>query len=114
MARRRQACGVPLRLRSARREPHRDIPDWLYEKTKDGKDYDISYGKGYSPNYANRVFTEAHAKAVAALGKRFGQDTFFSYVELGSLGHWGEWHIKTGEGLVRAGRGHPGRIRRGL
>ena len=23
-------------------EPHRDIPDWLYEKTKDGKDYDIS------------------------------------------------------------------------
>ena len=82
-------------------EPHRDIPDWLYEKTKDGKDYDISYGKGYSPNYANRVFIEAHAKAVAALGKRFGQDTFFSYVELGSLGHWGEWHVKYEDGLPR-------------
>lgn len=82
-------------------EPHRDIPDWLYEKTKDGKDYDISYGKGYSPNYANRVFIEAHAKAIAALGKRFGQDTFFSYVELGSLGHWGEWHVKYEDGLPR-------------
>lgn len=70
-------------------EPHRDIPDWLYEKTKDGKDYDISYGKGYSPNYANRVFIEAHAKAIAALGKRFGQDTFFSYVELGRPGTLG-------------------------
>ena len=23
-----------------------------------------------------------------------------TYVELGSLGHWGEWHIKSGDGLV--------------
>ena len=82
-------------------EPHRDIPDWLYEKTGDGKDYAISYGKGYSPNYANRVFMEAHAAAIAALGERYGRDTFFSYVELGSLGHWGEWHVKYEDGLPR-------------
>ena len=68
---------------------------------RNASDYDISYGKGYSPNYANRVFIEAHAKAIAALGKRFGQDTFFSYVELGSLGHWGEWHVKYDAGIPR-------------
>jgi hypothetical protein len=73
---------------------HRDIPDWLYNATgKDGKAYAVSYGRGYSPNYANPIFIEAHAKAIAALGKRYGKDPFFAYIELGSLGHWGEWHI---------------------
>lgn len=80
-------------------EAHRDIPDWLYEKTGDGMDYDIEYGRGYSPNYNNPVFIEAHRKAVLALGEYLGQDTFVSYVELGSLGHWGEWHVDYASGL---------------
>jgi hypothetical protein len=83
-------------------EEHRDIPDWLYDKIDgDGTVYDTSYGKGFSPNYANEIFIEYHAKAIEALGKQFGQDTFFCYVELGSLGHWGEWHVKYEDGLIR-------------
>ncbi len=82
-------------------EPHRDIPDWLYEQTGDGRAYDISYGKGYCPDYSNPVLIEAHARAIAALGEHFGQDTFVSYVELGSLGHWGEWHVDYAAGLPR-------------
>ena len=73
---------------------HRDIPDWLYVKTgKDGQAYKTSYGRGYSPNYENPVLIDAHEKAIAALGERYGQDPFVAYVELGSLGHWGEWHV---------------------
>lgn len=79
---------------------HMDIPDWLYEKTgKDGTFYDHAYGKGYSPNYANSVFIEHHKKAVEALGGWFGKDAFVSYVQLGSLGHWGEWHVKLKSGI---------------
>ena len=91
-------------------EAHMDIPDWLYEKTGgDGVDYDIKYGKGYAPNYNNETFIRHHARAVRALGEYFGRDTFVSYVELGSLGHWGEWHVKAGAGLY----GMPeGRVRR--
>lgn len=81
------------------KEPHMDIPQWLYDKTADGTFYNISYGKGYSPDYANPTFIAAHAKAVAALGEHFGSDTFVSYIELGSLGHWGEWHVKTSAGI---------------
>lgn len=77
-------------------KPHRDIPQWLYEKTGDGMNYDISYGKGYCPNYANPFLLQAHERAVSALGEYFGKDGFVSFVELGSLGHWGEWHIKSG------------------
>lgn len=73
---------------------HRDIPDWLYQAIgQDGTQYSVSYGRGYSPNYANPALIEAHAAAIAALGERYGNDPFVAYVELGSLGHWGEWHL---------------------
>lgn len=88
-------CDVP------RDEKHMDIPEWLYEKTSDGVFYDCSYGKGYSPNYDNQIFIEYHAKAIAALGEYFGKDHFFCYIELGSLGHWGEWHVNYSAGIPR-------------
>lgn len=82
-------------------EEHMDIPEWLYEKTQDGAFYDTDYGKGYSPNYANDEFIEYHKKAIDALGQEFGKDSFFCYIELGSVGHWGEWHVKYGDGIDR-------------
>ena len=74
---------------------HMDIPDWLYEKTGDGTFYDTGYGKGYSPNYANETFIEAHARAIENLGRRYGQDSFFCFIELGSVGHWGGMACKV-------------------
>ena len=76
---------------------HMDIPDWVYKMTKDGKKYDTSYGKGYCPDYSNEDFINAHNEAIKALGEYFSKDSFVRYVELGSLGHWGEWHINTTE-----------------
>lgn len=74
-------------------EAHLDIPDWLFEKINgSGNFYDNEYGMGFSPDYSNRVLIEAHRKAILALGERYGGDGFFAFIELGSLGHWGEWH----------------------
>lgn len=81
-------------------QPHMDIPQWLYDLTADGDFYDISYGKGYSPNYSNQVFLTCHREAIAALGQYFS-DGFVSYVQLGSLGHWGEWHVLYSAGIQR-------------
>lgn len=80
---------------------HMDIPDWLYEKTKDGTFYHNEYGKGYAPDYENQIFIEEHKKAVAQLGEVFGKDSMIAYVELGSLGHWGEWHVLYTDGVPR-------------
>lgn len=93
-----RAEGKRLILRFVLDEPtgkkHRDIPDWLYKAMdKDGTAYSIPYGRGFSPNYENPVLIQAHAEAVAALGARYGNDPFVAFVELGSIGHWGEWHI---------------------
>ena len=79
---------------------HMDIPQWLYDLTGDGDFYDISYGKGYSPDYTNEVFMHYHQKAIAALGEYFS-DEFVCYVELGSLGHWGEWHVLYSKGIKK-------------
>ena len=81
-------------------EAHMDIPQWLYEITGDGDFYDLGYGVGYSPNYANPVFIKYHGKALEALGAYFS-DGFVSYVQLGSLGHWGEWHVLYSAGVQR-------------
>lgn len=84
------------------KEKHMDIPRWLYDKTGgNGAYYSYSGKQGYSPDYADPVLIEAHRKAIAALGEHFGQDTFVSYVELGSLGHWGEWHVNYEAGIPR-------------
>ncbi len=80
-------------------EQHMDIPRWLYEKTGDGVFYDIDYGKGYAPDYENRDFINAHGRALEALGNYCSQDNFVAFVELGSLGHWGEWHTKYEDGV---------------
>ena len=86
-------------------EEHMDIPEWLYEKSgKAGKWYDGEYGKGFAPDYNNPTIISCHEQAVKALGEHFGHDGLISYVELGSLGHWGEWHVKYSEGIQRIPR----------
>ncbi len=90
----RFVCDVPGSI------AHRDIPDWLYDATGGGGDaYDTAYGKGFSPDYSNEVFIQYHRRAIQALGDRYGGDGFFAYVELGSLGHWGEWHVMSNAGI---------------
>lgn len=90
----RLVCDVPGS------EEHMDIPQWLYDMTGDGSFYDTDYGKGYSPNYANETLIQAHERLLHVIAEEFSKDNFIAYVELGSLGHWGEWHVKTGEGIV--------------
>ncbi|MBK7453840.1 MAG: DUF4832 domain-containing protein [Anaerolineales bacterium] len=77
-------------------ESHVDIPDWLFEKiNRDGEFYDNAYGKGFSPNYSNPIFMKYHNLAIKALGNRYGKDPSIAFIELGSLGHWGEWHVSS-------------------
>lgn len=87
-------CDIP------RDEEHLDIPEWLYSLTSDGAYYDCSYGKGYCPDYSNDVFRERHALAIRALADYCNQDDFVAYVQLGSLGHWGEWHTNEEGGAL--------------
>ena len=71
---------------------HRDIPDWLYEKTGGGTAYSDASGKGYAPDYGAEAFLAAHKEALYALASWCLQDSFVAYVEIGSVGPNGSWN----------------------
>lgn len=100
-----RADGVRLILRlvpdTPTEEKHMDIPQWLYDAMDGaGTWYDGDYGQGFSPDYENQVFRQAHRALIAALGQRYAEDPQVAFIELGSLGHWGEWHVDTGAGIA--------------
>ncbi len=77
-----------------KRGMHEDIPSWLIKEMSDpGDRYNSSYGKGFSPNYAHKTLISYYEKAVAAMGKRWARTKQFAFIQMGSLGHWGEWHV---------------------
>jgi hypothetical protein len=75
-------------------EAHWDIPDWLYDEIGGkGTAYnDSNVGKGFSPDYTNETLIAEHKRMIEALAARYKDDPRIAYVQLGSLGHWGEWH----------------------
>lgn len=73
------------------KEAHKDVPDWLYQKTGDGVTYDDTSGRGYTPDYTNSVFLNAHKEALAALADWCRDSSFVAYVEIGSIGRSGDW-----------------------
>ena len=79
---------------------HKDIPNWLYhEINKEGIWYDHEWGAGFSPNYNNRKLIKYHEKLIQALAKRYNDDPNIAFIELGSIGHWGEWHTLQQDGI---------------
>lgn len=71
-----------------------EIPDWLYEMIDgDGTWYQTSeIGSGFSPNYANPILIAEHQRMIKAFGERYNNDPRIAFIQLGSIGHWGEWH----------------------
>jgi hypothetical protein len=79
---------------------HKDIPDWLYEElvTAEGTDQAGTWyakgssGSGFSPNYASPVLIQAHERFIKAIAAKFDRDPNIAFVQIGSLGHYGEFH----------------------
>jgi hypothetical protein len=86
---------------------NKDIPEWLYKEIQGSGTFyntealgDASFGDGFSPDYTNPVLIREHQRFIAALGSRYNSDPRIAFIQIGSLGHWGEWHTwpeETGE-----------------
>ncbi|WP_435166817.1 S-layer homology domain-containing protein [Paenibacillus glycanilyticus] len=84
---------------------HKDIPDWLYDELaaegNAGTWYDTQeVGSGFSPNYNSETLLAEHERMIAKVAERYDNDPRIAFVQLGSLGHWGEWHTwPSGSGV---------------
>ena len=74
-------------------------PDWLREKGCKGYEY-YHEGEGplWVPDFEDPMFKEAHFRLIAELGKRYDGHPDLDYVDIGSVGLWGEWHM-SGTGV---------------
>ena len=69
------------------------LPDWLLDAGVKTTPYaDEGIGKGRSPDYADPRLRAALRALIRAMGARWDRDPQVAYVQLGLLGHWGEWH----------------------
>lgn len=68
---------------------HKDIPEWLYSEIKKEGTW---YASGFSPNYRNSALIANHERMITALAQRYNNDPRIAFIEVGNLGHWGEFH----------------------
>jgi len=77
------------------------LPQWLYDEMGGAGQFYFENGKGgFSPDYSNPVLIEAHGRLLAALGARYDQDPLVAFIEVGSIGHYGEWHVSASAGQM--------------
>lgn len=57
------------------------------------------HGGGRSPDYDDPRLLAAMTRTVEILGKRYDGDPRIAYIQVGLLGHWGEWHTWPREDL---------------
>ncbi|MED1568644.1 DUF4832 domain-containing protein [Bacillus paramycoides] len=82
------------------KQKHMDIPDWLYNEINgDGTWYDHKWGKGFSPNYANKKLIDFHEKLIQNLAERYNNNPEIAFIEIGSIGHWAEFHTLQQDGI---------------
>ena len=67
------------------------IPVWLLDKGVETQKYS-QHGGGITPNYNHPEMRKSLANFIAALGARYNLNPRVAFIQLGLLGHWGEWH----------------------
>jgi hypothetical protein len=77
-----------------------DIPDWLTAMGVPVFPYTIDGGTGNLPDWNHPAFLDQHDRIIAALGARYNADPRIAWVDVGSYGIWGEWHVYMNEHLA--------------
>jgi len=71
------------------------VPRWLKEKGCPGFEY-LYQGRGakhWIPDMNHPIFKTAHFRLIRELGGRYDGHPDLDLVDIGTVGHWGEWHM---------------------
>ena len=71
------------------------IPDFLLNGLIT-YEYD-EFGGGISPDYSNETLISSLELFIQELGENYDGDNRIAFLQIGLLGHWGEWHTYPNE-----------------
>jgi len=95
--------GVPLSFRimcACIKAKVPSTPQWVFDKGAKGDKIEIELPeKGVtnivtqiSPHFDDPIFMRAHRRFIVALAKHYDGNPLIAGIDIGSYGHWGEWH----------------------
>jgi hypothetical protein len=71
-------------------------PKWLRDKGVHGWEYSYDgHGRWWTPDMDDPVVKNAHTRLLRALGERYDGHPDLDYIDIGSVGLWGEWHFSA-------------------
>jgi hypothetical protein len=79
---------------------HVDIPQWLVEEGIRMRAYEIDGAHGLAPDWDDPKFLAAHHEFISRLGARYDGDSRVAWIDIGSYGFWGEWHVWMNDSLA--------------
>jgi hypothetical protein len=69
------------------------LPQWIIDSGVKLTPYDTKeVGKGLCPDWDDPKFLEPLLRFIGAFGKRYNNNPRVAFIQLGTLGFWGEWH----------------------
>ncbi len=77
-----------------------DTPQWLIDEGVAMRPYSIDGETGLAPDWDDPKFLTAHHDFIMALGEKYDQDNRVAWIDIGSYGFWGEWHVWMNESLA--------------
>lgn len=77
-----------------------DIPEWLVNEGVSLRGYSIDGHQGLAPDWDDPKFLTAHRDFIMALGDRYNNDPRIAWIDIGSYGFWGEWHVYLNDSLA--------------
>ncbi|HUU27384.1 MAG TPA: DUF4832 domain-containing protein [archaeon] len=69
-----------------------EVPRWYRDSGAPGFYYPDKVR--WMPDYDSEAFFEKHGRLIRALGGRYDGHPDLDHVDIGSIGHWGEWHTE--------------------
>lgn len=79
---------------------HADIPAWLVEAGVPLHSYSVEGSAGWAPDWDDELLLEEHDRMISDLGRRYNSDPRIAWVDVGSYGLWGTWHLFGNEALT--------------
>jgi hypothetical protein len=90
----RVMCQNGHEMADKRENDHREVPEWYRNSGAGGFPY--PNGVSWQPDYDDPLFLDKHGQLIRALGERYDGHPGLDHVDIGSIGHWGEWHSTVG------------------